>query len=191
MKRRAGRGALIIVALMFAASGALRLGDGLGASLARAAEGTMAAEHPAEAGEPQSCPAPPAELAAALSEREARLAAQEAALNDRQSALALAEATIKGRLEELKQAEADLKATLAIADGAAETDVAQLTAVYETMKPKDAAKVFETMEANFAAGFLGRMRPDAAAAIMAGLSPEKAYEISAILAGRNATAPKE
>jgi flagellar motility protein MotE (MotC chaperone) len=191
MKRRAGRGALIIVALMFAASGALRLGDGLGASLARAAEGTMAAEHPAEAGEPQSCPAPPAELAAALSEREARLAAQEAALNDRQSALALAEAAIKGRLEELKQAEADLKATLAIADGAAETDVAQLTAVYETMKPKDAAKVFETMEANFAAGFLGRMRPDAAAAIMAGLSPEKAYEISAILAGRNATAPKE
>jgi flagellar motility protein MotE (MotC chaperone) len=191
MKRRAGRGALILVALMFAASGALRLGDGLGASLARAAEGTMAAEHPAEAGEPQSCPAPPAELAAALSEREARLAAQEAALNDRQSALALAEATIKGRLEELKQAEADLKATLAIADGAAETDVAQLTAVYETMKPKDAAKVFETMEANFAAGFLGRMRPDAAAAIMAGLSPEKAYEISAILAGRNATAPKE
>jgi flagellar motility protein MotE (MotC chaperone) len=191
MKRRAGRGALILVALMFAASGALRLGDGLGASLARAAEGTMAAEHSAEAGEPQSCPAPPAELAAALSEREARLAAQEAALNDRQSALALAEATIKGRLEELKQAEADLKATLAIADGAAETDVAQLTAVYETMKPKDAAKVFETMEANFAAGFLGRMRPDAAAAIMAGLSPEKAYEISAILAGRNATAPKE
>lgn len=191
MKRRAGRGALIIVALMFAASGALRLGDGLGASLARAAEGTMTAEHPAEAGDPQSCPAPPAELAAALSEREARLAAQLAALNDRQAALALADATIKGRLEELKRAEADLKATLAIADGAAETDLAQLTAVYETMKPKDAAKVFEAMEANFAAGFLGRMRADAAAAIMAGLSPEKAYEISAILAGRNATAPKE
>jgi flagellar motility protein MotE (MotC chaperone) len=191
MKRRAGRGALILVALMFAASGALRLGDGLGASLARAAEGTMAAEHPAEAGEPQSCPAPPAELAAALSEREARLAAQEAALNDRQSALALAEATIKGRLEELKQAEADLKATLAIADGAAETDVAQLTAVYETMKPKDAAALFETMAPEFAAGFLGRMRPEAAAAVLSGMSPDAAYSISVLIAGRNTAVPRE
>ncbi len=190
MKRRAGRGALILIALMFATSGALRLGDGLGVSLARAAEGALSGTPP-PAADPATCPLPPAELAAALSEREARLAAQEAAVNDKTAALALAEEAIKGRLEALKQAEDDLKATLAIANGAAETDLAQLTTVYETMKPKDAAKVFEAMESNFAAGFLGRMRPDAAAAIMAGLTPEKAYEISAILAGRNALAPKE
>jgi flagellar motility protein MotE (MotC chaperone) len=34
------------------------------------------------------------------------------------------------------------------------------------------------------------MRPEAAAAVLAGLDPGKAYAISAVLAGRNAKAPK-
>ena len=90
----------------------------------------------------------------------------------------------------LEQIESDLRKTLALADGAAENDLARLTSVYENMKPKDAAALFETMEPDFAAGFLGRMRPDAAASVMTGLSPGAAYSISVILAGRNANAPK-
>ena len=70
-------------------------------------------------------------------------------------------------------------------------DVAQLTAVYAAMKPKEAAAVFEEMDPAFAAGFLGRMKPDAAAQIVAGLSPGKAYSISVILAGRNVGTPTE
>ena len=69
---------------------------------------------------------------------------------------------------------------------AAEDDLAGLTRVYETMKPKDAAALFERMDARFAAGFLARMRPEAGAGIMAGLSPEAAHAISVVLAGRNA-----
>jgi flagellar motility protein MotE (MotC chaperone) len=84
-----------------------------------------------------------------------------------------------------------LRAVLAIADGAAEGDLARLTAVYESMKPKDAAPLFEKMAPEFAAGFLGRMRPEAAGAILSGLPPDMAYSISAILAGRNATAPTD
>lgn len=196
MRRRIGRGALILVALMFASSGAIRLGDGVGAALARAGEGsdvkdgapdTLAATDAAAS----NCPAPPAEVAAALLEREMKLEAREAALADREAAMALADEAIRMRLDELKTAEDDLRKTLALADGAAEEDIARLTAVYETMKPKDAAKLFDAMEPGFAAGFLGRMRPDAAAAILAGMTPEKAYAVSAIMAGRNASAPKE
>ena len=108
----------------------------------------------------------------------------------RQKALAVADEEIQRRLVVLEEAEKSLRSLLAIANTAAEDDLARLTAVYESMKPKDAAALFEKMEPAFAAGFLGRMRSDAAAGVMAGLTPETAYSISVILAGRNADVPK-
>ncbi|MBE2278037.1 MAG: hypothetical protein IAE87_17275 [Rhodobacteraceae bacterium] len=184
MMRRVGRGALVAIALMFASSAALRLGDGLGASLARASENETVASTADD-----GCKLP-SELSAALAEREARILAQEAALSDKAAALTLTEDVLRGKLEEMRAAEAELRKTIAIADSAAEDDLARLTTVYETMKPKQAAALFDAMEPNFAAGFLGRMRPDAAAAVLAGMSPDKAYAVSAILAGRNALVPK-
>ncbi len=184
MSRRPGRGALVILALLFAGSGALRIGGEMGRAFA---ENGGAADGAA----PLDCPLPPAALAASLSEREGRLSAQEAAISDREAALALADQAVTHRLAELKAAEEALRKTLALADGAAEADISRLVAVYETMKPKDAARLFDAMEADFAAGFLGRMRPDAAAAVLAGMQAEKAYAVSAILAGRNAAVPKD
>jgi flagellar motility protein MotE (MotC chaperone) len=186
-RRKAGQGALFIVAMLFASSGALRLGSGVGAALARSEEPE---EAPDATGEPLSCEMPGA-LAEALTLREDRIAVQEAALKDRLAALALAEEAITRRLEEMKEVETDLKATLALADGAAEADLDRLTAVYQAMKPKDAAALFETMSPEFAAGFLGRMPPEAAAAILSGMSSEAAYGISVIVAGRNADVPKD
>lgn len=185
-RRRAGHGALFIVAMLFASSGALRLGSGIGAALAKSKD-----EEPIVADtSTQSCEMPSA-LSEALTLREDRVAAQEAALKDRLAALTLAEAAISQRLEEMKAVEAELKATLALADGAAEEDVQNLTAVYQAMKPKDAAALFETMSPDFAAGFLGRMPPEAAAAILSGMSAEAAYGVSVIVAGRNAGVPTE
>lgn len=185
-RRRAGQGALFIVAMLFASSGALRLGSGIGAALAKS-EAEPAAEQPVAG---QSCEMPSA-LAEALSQREERVAEQEASLKERLAALALADAAITKRMEEMKAVEGELKATLALADGAAEEDIARLTAVYQAMKPKDAAKLFETMSPEFAAGFLGRMPPESAAAILSGMSSEAAYGVSVIVAGRNAGAPKD
>lgn len=183
-----GRGALAILAIILASSGALRLGHGVGAAMALQAS-TEADGGQAQA--PLQCPEPPLALAEALRERDTALSVREAALNDRMAALALAEEAIAARLTELDTAEAELRATLAIADGAAENDLARLTAVYEAMKPAEAAALFETMSPEFAAGFLGRMRPDAAAAVVSGMKPETAYAISVLIAGRNALAPKE
>jgi len=187
VKRRprspAGRGALIILALFLATSGALRLGAGIGTAMANAPE-------PAIVDAPLNCPAPPLALAEALLARETDVARQEAALADRMAALDLAEAAITARLADLATAEADLKATLSLADGAAENDLARLTAVYESMKPADATALFTAMAPEFAAGFLGRMRPETAAAVLSGMAPETAYSISALIAGRNALVPK-
>lgn len=182
----AGRGTLALLALVLAAAGALRLGHGIGSAMA-----LQAAEDPGASHQPLQCPEPPAALAQALRDRDAAVSAREIALQDRLAALALADTALTQRLQELQAAEASLRDTLAIADGAAEKDLQRLTAVYEAMKPVEAAAIFETMAQEFAAGFLGRMRPEAAAAILAGMQPETAYAISVLIAGRNALAPKE
>ena len=181
-RRKIGRGALVILSLILASSGALRIGAGVGAAMANSATD--------DSSEPLNCPLPPAALAAALVGREAHVKDQEAMLEERLSALALAEQAISKRLVELLTAEEELKKTLTIADGAAEKDLACLTAVYEAMRPADAAALFQTMAPEFAAGFLGRMRPEIAASVLAGMKPDKAYSISVLIAGRNATAPK-
>lgn len=185
--RRGTRGVLWIIALMLCGSAVVRLGGPVGHAIA--------GEVLARADEPEN-PAPTApptgDIAIILSElqaREARLAERESALDARLQALAVAEEQISKNLSALQAAEEELAATMALADTAAEDDLSRLTAVYENMKPKEAAPLFETMDPQFAAGFLGRMRPDAAAAIMAGLEPNKAYAISVILAGRNAAVP--
>ena len=186
--KRPGRGALVILALFLASSAALRIGGVVGHALAKSGPENLetADEEP-----PKECPLSPPALLQALKEREAQVNALDAAVKERQAALALAEEAINKRLEELSAAEASLKEVLTIADGAAEKDLARLTAVYEAMKPADAAALFDAMAPEFAAGFLGRMQPASAASVMSGMSPEKAYAISALIAGRNALAPKD
>lgn len=181
-RKSGGRGTLMILTVILAASGALRIGAGVGVAMADSSGARSAA--------PMDCPLPPAALAAALVGREADVKKRETALADRLAALALADQAINKRLAELQVAEVSLKNTLSIADGAAEKDLARLTAVYEAMRPADAAALFQTMAPQFAAGFLGRMRPEIAAAVLAGMKPDVAYSISVLIAGRNATAPK-
>lgn len=184
MRRRV----LAPVLLLLLGSAALRLAIGAEAALA---EGEAASD-PAAPPQVADCPMPEVsdEVIAALTAREARLTTAELQFADRMQALRVAETEIDTKLAELRAAEDSLARTLALADSAAEDDVARLTAVYENMKPDQAAALFQQMDPAFAAGFLARMRPDAAAGILSGLPPETAYTISALLAGRNANAPR-
>lgn len=198
-KRRFG--ALFWVTFLLLTSAFLRLGIEIGPAVAREAETTAKPlsdkadvtgpdDHLTNSGSPHDT----AELAALLKElqeREERIALQERQLEDQSKALEIANRAIEDRMTEMIQVEEALRSTLALADGASEADLEQLTTVYERMKPKESAALFETMDPAFAAGFLGRMKPEAAAGILAKISPEAAYRISVLLAGRNATVPKE
>lgn len=184
-KRRRGQSVLTVIAMMFLLSAIFRAGDGTQQAIAQGLADLAEGVSP-----DQSCEVPDDMTAVikALSAREADVDNREAKLNQRMQILGNAEREIKSRLENLVQAEENLRATIALADTAAETDIARLVSVYEAMKPKDAAVLFEEMSPQFAAGFLGRMKPEAAAGVLAGLSPEAAYSLSVILAGRNAKA---
>lgn len=190
---RTGGAVLPIIAGLFLASGLIRFGGGTAQAL------TEEIRHLAGPGQElqqplaEPCPPPPdiAAVLAALQTREAEIGQREAALDEREATLGIARDEIGRQMAALEAAEAALESTLAIADDAAENDIARLTAVYENMKAEEAAALFAEMDPDFAAGFLGRMRADAAAAVMAGLDPPVAYSISVILAGRNARAPRE
>jgi flagellar motility protein MotE (MotC chaperone) len=182
-------GALTVVAICFAGSALARIADPEGA-LAREAQ-ALAAVSPAAEDEPSAACPDPTGLLAALREREAQLAERAEEIADRERLLEVAERKYRSQAEALREAEARLAETLSIADKAAEKDLARMVAVYEAMKPREAARIFETMDATFAAGFLGRMREDAAARILGGMSPERAYAVSAVISGRNAKAPRE
>lgn len=180
--RVAGR-PLAVLAVLLAASGAMRFGSGVGAALARDGADAL------PSGPALSCPAPPAAVAQALRDRESFVAGRETALEERLAALALAEEALTLRMEELAAAEAELEALVTVADGAAESDLARLTAVYEAMKPADAARQFAAMTPDFAAGFLSRMNPASAAQVLSGMEPDAAFAVAALIAGRNARAP--
>lgn len=189
-KKRGGRSVLMAIALMLALSGLLRLGGEAGSAFA---SGSRTIDPETAPSGDVACTTPDdiAVVLTSLNEREGRVAARESALADRMQALSVAETQAQRNLAALEEAESRLSATMARSSTAAEGDLERLTAVYENMKPKEAAPVFAEMDPKFAAGFLGRMRPDVAAAIMAGLEPGTAYAISALLAGRNANAPTE
>jgi flagellar motility protein MotE (MotC chaperone) len=124
-------------------------------------------------------------LLAEIETRKADLAAREAEIDRREREAAALAQEIVAQLSELEAAEARLERMLAVARTAAETDIAQLVSVYESMKPKESARIFSEMTPDFAAGFLARMQPEIAARVIAELDPEKAYSISVVLAGRN------
>lgn len=193
---------LPVVAGLLLASGLVRMADSdwraMAVGLAREAAAIGDATEPVQAGIPlaaesAACVADPdtAGLLEAFQSREARLSTRESQIADRMQALRLAESEIEEKLAALDAAQLRLEETLALSETAAETDLARLTAVYENMRPEEAARLFEQMAPDFAAGFVGRMRPEAAAPVMSLLEPQTAYSISAIMAGRNARAPRE
>jgi len=194
-RRRVGRGILLVMAAALMGAGLLRIGAGTGAAVAREVAGMVdpeAGDH-TQAAEMAGCEPGPevAPLLAALQDREAAVEARELAVSDELLALERAREAIGREMAALREAEAQLEETLALADGAAESDLSKLTRMYEVMKPKEAAVLFEEMDPVFAAGFLGRMQPERAAAVLAGMEPKAAYRLSLILAGRNASVPTE
>ncbi len=130
-----------------------------------------------------------------LVERENRLALRE-------QLLAATERRIKGELDELKRIKEEIRSLIADQDARQNEKLKSLVKVYETMKPKDAARIFERLdmkiqlsvarqmkEAKMAA-LLANMNPDAARKLTTALAtPRKIPDLDAILAGKKRTAP--
>ncbi len=189
-RRRPGVG-LVLVGL-FVGSVAIRLVGGTAEAIAReVGDLTPERDSAAEGFDDRIASSELDAILTRLRDREAELERRQESLDLREQDLEAIEAALQDQLAALEAAEAELRGTMALAETAAENDVAQLTSVYATMKPKEAAAIFEEMAPEFAAGFLARMEPEAAAAIIAGLTPSTAHALTVMLAGRHVNVPTQ
>ena len=184
-RRKTQNGALMVVIGCFVASALIRMGvsgpaiaEQMATSQNNTAAETLADTDIADLAELDL-------MLDAIREREASLDSEEERIATRLKVLSTAQAEFERKRQELETAEKKLAATLAQTDGAVLRDIAQLTAVYENMKPKNAALIFDEMDPNFSAGFLIRMSPQAAADILSSMEADTAYEVSVIMASRN------
>ena len=133
----------------------------------------------------------PSVLMASLQEQERSIQERSTRLDAREKQLNVARKRIQERLKAMETANTQLQETMARVEGATQKDVQHLVDMYSKMKPKQAGAIFNTMQPSFAAGFMGEMRADIAAAILANMESEKAHAVSVVMAGRNASVPKE
>lgn len=126
------------------------------------------------------------EVLQAINTKMATLKKREGEMNARESAFRAIKARLQKQLVAVETAKASLDESLRYRTEIAKDDITHLSAMYETMKPKQAARIFNEMDANFAAGFLRQMKGSQAGLILANMNTTKAYQISLILASKGA-----
>ena len=121
-------------------------------------------------------------LLRAIDERSRQLDAWSSDLAARGRMLEVIEARASEQVQAMRAERSALEATLARVDSEAEAEISRLVKIYETMKPKDAARIFEAMPAEIAAGFVRRMAEQKSALVMGNLEATHAYAITLALA---------
>lgn len=118
--------------------------------------------------------------------REDRIKKALSALEDKKAEIATARATLAAELRRLKQAGGPTGRSRTSTQRAVDDDVARLVAVYEAMKPKEAAAVLASLPPGFAAEILMRVNPETGARIIAAVEPEKAAVLTTYMGARSA-----
>lgn len=113
-----------------------------------------------------------------LAERRDRVEKREQELEVRSAMLKAAESRIDKKVEEMKNLQATIEKLLASYDEQQEKKVASLVKIYESMKPKDAAKIFEELEMDVLLMVVERVNSRRLAPILAAMDPQKAREVT-------------
>ena len=124
------------------------------------------------------------ELLQRLVERREALAERSRMLDQRAALLEATEARIADKMNELKQLQAVIEDLLAQYDEEEEARLQSLVKIYESMKPKEAARIFEELDILVLLDVIGRMKERKSAPILAKMNPKKAKTVTLELAQR-------
>ena len=119
-----------------------------------------------------------------LQERRKQLDARTRDLDMRESLLKAAEKRVEARVSELKELEAKVNTAVGNRDKAQVKHFNSLVAMYEAMRPKDAARIFDRLEINILVEVATKMKARSMSAIMAQMTPEAAERLTVELANR-------
>ena len=124
------------------------------------------------------------ELLQSLSERRKELDARERAIEQREGLLAAAEHRIETKIGELKAVRTEIESLIKKYDEQEEQQIAGLVKIYETMKPKDAARIFNELEMDVLLEVFERMKASKTAPVLADMDPVRAKDITTRIAER-------
>lgn len=119
-----------------------------------------------------------------LQQRRKQLDKRSRDLDMRESLLKAAEKRVEARVNELKELEKKVQAATGHRDKTQEEHFKGLIAMYEAMRPKDAARIFNRLDLGILVQVATGMKPRSMSAIMAQMAPEAAERLTVELANR-------
>jgi flagellar motility protein MotE (MotC chaperone) len=130
-------------------------------------------------------------LLQALAERRRELDLRARQLEQREALLKAAERRIEEKVGGLKALQKTIQDLLLQQEEQTESQYESLVKIYESMKPKDAARIFEEMDMSVLLPVVERMKERKTAPILAKMNPVKANAITTQLAQRRKSPTEE
>lgn len=124
------------------------------------------------------------ELLQSLAQRREELEQRAKAMDQREVMLAAAEGRIEEKIQELEALRATIEGLLEEHGEQEEAQLRSLVKIYESMKPKDAARIFEELDMAVLLDVIERMKERKSAPILAKMNPVRAKAITLELAQR-------
>jgi flagellar motility protein MotE (MotC chaperone) len=133
----------------------------------------------------------PAELAVLerLAQRRSEIEARTKELEMRESLLKAAEKRLEGRVSELKDLETRISNSAQRREEGELARFKNVVTMYESMKPKEAAKIFDRLDLKILVEVAKEINPRRMSDILAQMTPDAAQQLTVELAARNA--PKD
>ncbi len=124
------------------------------------------------------------EVLTELAKRREDLEGWERELGLREGLLQAAEQRVDDKIGELKQLRSEIEALVRLHDEQEEAELESLVKIYETMKPKDAARILQELEMDVLLSIMERMKERSMAPVLAAMEPARAREVTSELAQR-------
>ena len=119
-----------------------------------------------------------------LSARRKEIDLREEAVLKREVLFQAAEKRLEEKIGELSKIKGEIESLIKKYNEQEETELKSLVKIYETMKPKDAARIFDELELKVLLQVFQRMKEAKTAPILASMSPARAKEVTTQLAER-------
>jgi len=154
------------------------------ADVAQSAPGAKSKESAVPAADPLMMSPSEIELLQKLSERRAALDRRAQELSQQEVVLKAAEQRVDEKLAKLKSMEEEIGGLVDKQAQQGDERLKGLVKIYETMKPREAARIFEELDAPTVLDVIAQMKEAKAAPILASMDPGKAKTVTAGLIER-------
>lgn len=123
-------------------------------------------------------------LLQSLSQRREEIEQRAREIDEREVLLKAAEQRIDQKIAELETLQGSIEALLVKHDEQTDGQMQSLVKIYESMKPKDAARIFEELDMDVLLEVVERMKERKTAPILAEMNPDRAKSVTLELAQR-------